>query len=367
MTVRNPLNRAHNFALLIFSILFLIVSMTVFYRTDLVDFLAFIGAARKTLLLQSPYEAYPTTFGASVFQSLPWVSWLFIPFILISEKYSWSSFILINLVVLLIIVLLIIKTFRIKFTPLESIFIYSCTTAISFYCLNFGQVTIFQMGFLTLILFFLKQRKFLFAGFLMPFILLKPHLMLWLLIILCARNRGKFLVSSIISVILFSSFALIIDYRWPIEFIRTIVAGRAESTMESWKYLTLPGVLFLQPSYGFLVTPLAIPLFVWLHNKTKYLSLPTKMVILLPFSLAASPYAFAYDLPLLIPFLVYWSREWSDWKVLFWIIISMISIFNYFSSLAYLAVLIACILAIEMILSPERLKKPGNVRKFPHP
>jgi len=320
------------------------------FRNQLIDFLAFVGAGRRVFTLQSPYAAYQTAFGNSVFQTVPWLAWLFAPFALMPIGQAWLIFISLNASLLLFSIAIIGLTGPSKLSPLNFAYILGCGSAVSYYCFAFGQVTIFQLSILSTMIISLQHNKRILAGALMPLALVKPHLMLWFIVSAFFIGGRRFVASSILATILFSAVAFIWQPQWPFDLLNTFISGQASSTMESWKFSTLTGLFSVSPSYGLLVLPLSFPALSWIRRKAGKLAAGSQLGIALAFSLATSPYAFAYDLPLLIPALIWLSRPWSNLMAFIWTLLAAIVFFSGFSGNSYLATLITCVLIVRKLI-----------------
>lgn len=82
-----------------------------------------------------------------------------------------------------------------------------------------------------------------------------------------------------------------------------------------------------------------------------YIWLPITLVL----SLATTPYAFAYDLPLLIPALVWLCFPWSQFSLIAIFAVTFVSIFAGFSGIAYIAVIFITIFSIRRVIMQESL------------
>ena len=334
------------------SVFGLVIGLRWFTRQDLVDFLAFRGAGERVLASQSPYGLYPTVYGGSVFQSVPWLAWLFAPLAVVPVERGWQIFYILNLLLVALTLFLAYKEFRLRLNPLEITLILACGLVVASICLSFGQVSIIEVAVLTVMSLALQRGKPVLAGALMPLALLKPHLLLWFLGYAVIVGGRRFRLASLVSTLLVSLVALFLQPAWPMEMLQTILAGQAGTSMETWKYTTLSGLFNLDPKFGLLVPVLFLPGLFWLSSRIKRFPVFTRLVIVMAFSLAASPYAFSYDLPLLLPALVWLTREWSGQKNLLWTAMAgLIYLFD-FSNLAYLATLLVCGLIVIRLVRP---------------
>lgn len=329
------------------------LAATTFFMSELVEFVAFTGAGRKTLALESPFGSYVTAHGASVFQSVPWLAWLFVPLALLPLHPAWLLFVSLNIGLLLGIFIVNLSKEAKGLSPLNLIYLFSCVLVLSYSSLAFGQVTILQLWVITLVIVFLQRGNQTWAGMLMPFVLIKPHLVIWFLIYCFALGKRRFVMTSILAILLISAAAFALQPTWLFDLFDAFLAGQAQSTMESWRFSTLAGLFSLPPIYGLVVLPLAIPALFWVRRRTMGLSIKAQLAIALAFSLATSPYAFAYDLPLLLPCWFLLSRRWSCRALLFWTLGTAFVIGVGFRGFSYVVTLATCaLIVVKLVRSP---------------
>lgn len=319
-----------------------VVGLHWFTRQDLADFLAFWGAGGRVLSGQSPFGYYPTLNGGSVFQSVPWLAWLFAPLALLPVGRAWQIFYILNLLLVALILYLAFKEFNLRLDPLTATLVLACGLALSYPCLSFGQVSILQVAILALMAAALQRGRPYLAGALMPLALLKPHLLLWFIPYMFITGGWRFRLASLASTLLFSLIALAFQLSWPGEMLQTILAGQAGSRMETWKYTTLSGLFSLDPKLGLLIPIVFLPVLFWLSRRIKDYPLCSRLAIVLAFSLAASPYSFSYDLPLLLPALVWITQQWPARTTLLWTAVAVLIYLLGFQNLAYLVTLLVC-------------------------
>lgn len=311
-------------------------------RQDLADFLAFWGSGGRVLAGQSPYGFYPTLNGGSVFQSAPWLAWLFAPLALLPVGRAWQIFYLLNLLLVALILYLAFKEFRLRLDPLTAALVLACGLALSYPCLSFGQVSILQVAILALMSLALQRGRPVLAGALLPLALLKPHLLLWFIPYALIAGGRRFRLASLASTLLFALAALALQPSWPGQMLQTIFAGQAGTRMETWKYTTLSGLFSLDPKLGLLIPIVFLPGLFWLSRRIKSFPLDTRLAIVLAFSLAASPYSFSYDLPLLLPALAWLTFQWPARATLLWTAMAVLIYLFGFQNLAYLITLLVC-------------------------
>ena len=338
-----------------------VVSLHWITKQDLTDFMAFYGAAQRTLAGASPYGFYPTTAGGSVFQSVPWLAWLFAPLTFLPLDLAWWIYYLLNLGLVGVTLFLALAPARLKLTLLEYTLILACALAVSYPCLSFGQVSIIEVAALSVMMVALQRDQLLIAGACLPLALLKPHLILWFLGYAFIYGGRRFRLAGLSSTLLVALAALALQPAWPVEMFSAIVKGAAETSMEFWKYSTLASLFSRDARLGYLVPIVFLPLLFGLRRSLKEHPIQDQLAIVLAFSLATSPYAFAYDLPLLLPALAWLTRQWPRRAVLLWTGMAVLVYFAGFTRLAYLATLLVCALAgITLIVRPLPPRTPAE-------
>jgi hypothetical protein len=324
-----------------------------------VDFLAFMGASKRYLSGLSPYGFYPTDHGTPVFQSFPWVVWLFLPISWMDLDQAWILFTILNGAVLLLIILLAASLQEKKFLPVDLLLLFACGLTLSYLCLVTGQLTLLQAGVAVLMMAALERNKPVLAGALVPLILIKPHLVIWFLVSVYVRSGKRFLTASLLSAGLFFGTALALQPTWPADMIQIILSGQMASTTEDWKFATLTGLLHIPPWVGFLVLPVSLPLLFFIQRRMKGQPISAQMAAALAFSLAASPYAFAYDLPLLIPALLWLTPRLSLGTAVLWLAAAAIPIITGYSGAAYILTILTCGLILIVVLRSPPVPQPA--------
>lgn len=316
------------------------------FQQHLVDFKAFYGAAKKLLLGVTPYGLYQTAVGASSFQSPIWLSWLFIPLTLFNTEQAFLIFEILNLLLYLVILIIIFKWHSTKISFLDFFFFWGCSLVLSFLTQQFGQVTIIQLAAIVAMIYTLNNDKPIIAGMLFPLVLIKPHLVVFFCFVALKRGGRKMLLAGIGSLVIFVLIGEVIEKYWILDMIKTIIGGQQSSEMEWYKFMTLAGLFSKPLSVGILIWLITLPFLIFLDYRFRSLPNITWLPVALALSLATAPYAFAYDLPLLLPSLVWLCLPLSTMTILIAFVVTLIPMLVGFSGISYISVLIVTLLSI---------------------
>jgi hypothetical protein len=211
----------------------------------------------------------------------------------------------------------------------------------------FGQVTIIQLVAVIVIISALHANRPFVAGLVLPLVIIKPHLVIFFLFAALRRGGRKMLFAGIGSILLLGLISALTYPSWIIDMIQVVIYGQQNSTMEWNKFVTLAGLLSLPPWYSIVLWLLFIPVLVFLDNKFRSVPSIIWLPVTLVLSLATAPYAFAYDLPLLLPALVWLYLPLSPLLIVLLFIVECIVIFSKFSSIAYIAVILIALFSIR--------------------
>lgn len=246
-----------------------------------------------------------------------------------------------------------------KVPLLVVLYLLGCDLVLAANTMLLGQVTIIQLGAAILIISALKQNRPFVAGLALPLILIKPHLVLFFLFAAFRRGGRKMLFAGILSTLFIVLIAFLTRPSWITDMLTEIIRGQRHSTMEWNKFLTVSGLFSLSPWVNIVLWLLFLPFLITLDNRFRSVPNNIWLPIALALSLATTPYAFAYDLPLLIPALVWLCFPWSRFSFIAIISVTLISIFAGFSGIAYIAVILIAIFSIRRLI----IQKPVEVNE----
>jgi hypothetical protein len=195
----------------------------------------------------------------------------------------------------------------------------------------------------------IDQKKDLLAGLIFPFLWVKPHLLIvFTLIVFLNGEMRVAIISAVFSVIMLVVQTLI-DPGWHLDMLRLLQIG--QNRVDGLIFTTLPSLLGFQENWvgtgniPFTIALIAIGfIIVW---KFRALSTLPLLSLALTASLFSAPRAYAYDLPLLIPTIIWLTSK--DFRSTFWIwiIAAAYPPLTGFSSSTYLITLLVFLLAIR--------------------
>jgi hypothetical protein len=161
------------------------------------------------------------------------------------------------------------------------------------------------------------------------------------------KGRHRFIVGAFFftAILLMLSFIFIPDWLLGM---RSLLLQGGQRTDNNWNFTTLPNLLGYQENWsGTANLPFTIILFAMgifgLWNVRQLPPVPL-LSLALTASLFCAPRAYAYNLPLIIPSMIWLSAHWSKpVLVLFWIAAGVLPLYFRYSSATYLIILIVFI------------------------
>lgn len=346
----------YNVLIAFIGVLWIAYGLTAFTQKHLVDFTAFYGAAKNLLVGLSPYRFYETFYGTSTFQSPFWVGWFFIPFTRLPINLAFIVFGAFNLVLSLVCLTLMLRWQPSKVSPLVYIFLLGCTLVLSFRTIQFGQVTLIQLFAATFMITALIKNRPVLAGLAIPLVIIKPHLILFFLFAAFRRGGRKMLLAGVGSTLVFMLISFLIQHSWISDMLQVVIYGQKTTIMMWKKYVTLGGLFSLPPWIS--MVGCVVFLLILILVDGKFRSVPNKiwLPITLVLSLATAPYAFAYDLPLLLPALIWSCLPLKPLPITVISTVTFIALISGFLSNAYIAVIIIAIYSIRVAILHMRLQ-----------
>lgn len=337
------------YAASIISVLLLCIAILVYEITqsNLQDFDVFYHAARAALEGKSIYST--TGIYNLPFWYLPWAAWFYIPFVFASREFALILFTALSILSAIVVVNSLTQYYNPSFKFLDKLLIFSLIIPMSLQLVLVGQMDYILLGLIVIAMYAIDQKKDVFAGLLFPLLWIKPHLLIVFTLFAFWRAGKR---TALISLGLSACMLLaetIITPGWPLEMLSLLQEG-TQRVNHKWNFTTLPNLLGSQENwvgtanlpFTILLVILAI-LVVW-----HFRSLPTLPLLSLALvaSLFCAPRAYAYDLPLLIPAMIWLTAK--NFKSTFWLWIAgtIIPIAAQLSSGAYVLILLVFVLSI---------------------
>ena len=315
--------------------------------SDLLDFRIFYEAGRRVLSGRSPYDWYGP--HRLPFQSFPWLAYLVLPLSLLPIDVAWLVFVVLNLTLLVVIVVRLQRCLGYRLQPLQSAALCSAALLMNLLLLRVGQVTMLQLSAIVMMMLLIDAEHPALAGLAFPIVLIKPHLVLLVAPALLWRGGRATFGVSIGTTAILAALATAEFPTWPNDLVRIAAAGQARNDFLVWNFTTLPALLGLPRQWNYAGSLVLLPLGAFAAWKIRALPAVAWLSAVLALSLLAAPYSFAYDLPLLLPALLWLTPSWSSRTIALWAAAAGIPALTAYSSGAYLVTVLISILVLVRV------------------
>jgi hypothetical protein len=311
------------------------------------DFIVFYNSARAVLLGNSIYAI--TGSAKLPFWYFPWTAWFFIPLAIWPFKVAISLFTGLSIISGIAVIYFLTRYYNSSFKIPNMVFIVAPIIPMSFLLIIVGQMDYILLGMAVVTMYAIDKKHDLAAGLIFPFLWIKPHLLIVFTLFALWRSGKRAILISLAFSILMLLVETAITPDWPYEMLNLLKYG-AQRTDFIWNFTTLPNLLGSQENWvGTANLPFTIllivasVLIVW-----KFRALPTMPLLSLALaaSLFCAPRAYAYDLPLLIPALIWLTAKSFPTTFWIWLLAALIPMVAGFSSGAYLLTLLVFSLSI---------------------
>jgi len=315
-------------------------------QPDWYDFDVFYGAASAALSGKTIYiivGKYNLPFWY-----FPWTAWLYIPFAIFPKNIALILYQLASIICAIWIVHTLLRYYNPSFKLEDKILIFSLLIPMSLEVMNVGQMEYILLWLVMLAIYAIDQDKGWLAGLIFPFIWTKPHLTIIFTLFAFWRSKGKAAITSIAASIMMLIIETIINPQWYLEMFALLKTGQQRT--EGLPFTTLPAMLGQQENWlGTANLPITIMLTIIAFLAVwKFRNLPT--IPLLSLALAASLFsaqrAYGYDIPLLIPAMIWLTAK--DFKSTFWIwvVVAIFPAVTRFASTSYLVTILVFALTL---------------------
>lgn len=327
-------------ASLIFAIGLIVYGTTQF---DWHDFDVFYYAARSALeggtiyIIIGQYDL--------PFWYFPWAAWFFIPFAIFPHNIGLLFYKILSLLSAVFVLVKLKRHYAPGFQNLDVLFIFALLTPMSVQLMQVGQMDYIFLALAVAIIFAVEQKRGVLAGFLLPFLWIKPHLVIIFTLFVFLHARKRTVIVSIFFTLSMFLLQTLIHPGWHLEMLDLLQAG--SQRIDGLRFTTMPSMLGFQENWvGTGNLPFtALLILIALGAVWHVRALPT--VPLLSFALAASlfcaPRAYAYDLPLIIPAMMWLTHENFRRTLWLWVAAAAIPFLSGFDSISYLVILIVFI------------------------
>jgi len=305
------------------------------------DFDVFYFSAQRALRNEAIYDVY----GASrlPYWYFPWLAWFYIPLAFFSYKIAYFIYSIVSLICAGVSINFLFQRMSSHVSCYQRVFALCMSLLLCWLLFRVGQMDFILLAVATIAMHYIDTHKPHLAGLLTPILIFKPHLFIVFFAYLIYKG-GKLFVSSATTAtlaVIAISFIIIPDF--PLRMIQ-LLERSGQRTDHSWNFTTLPNLLGSQENWSgtanlpftFLLIIISL-LIIWKIRRLETLPL---LSIALAGSLFCAPRAYAYNFPLLIPALIWFSSGFSKPVfIIFWITIAISPFILEFSTGAYLIVL----------------------------
>lgn len=337
-----------------FGLVLLVVFFTI-SSNSFWDFNVFYSSAENALQGENIYRLY----GARElpYWYFPWTSWLFIPFTLLSFDNAKILFLILSLFSLYYIIRSLLKYFNHEYHLSLQLFIFSNSLVICWLLFKAGQSDFMLTALAVFAMFLIAKNHQGAAGFLFPILLFKPHLIAIFILLAIYKGGKKFFFSFLLSLLILSIIAFFLQPNWPLEMVR-MASLNGQRTDNNWDFMTLSELVGLNENWlGTKNLPLVVVIFlISTYSVVKFRHLPTMPLLI--FSLSASmvsaPRAYSYNLPFILPSVIWLSNNKPGVSILLFAILGTIAFLSGFSTWSYLIVIIAYLLSLLKLFFDSR-------------
>jgi hypothetical protein len=304
------------------------------------------------------YAAFAALSGESIyiivgqynlpFWYFPWTAWFFIPFAVLPHDIALILYKSLSVLCAILVVNWLTRYYNPEFNFQDKVLILSLMIPMSLLVMIVGQMEYIFLGLILITMYSINQKKDLLAGLLFPFLWTKPHLLIIFTLFAFWRAGWRTVAISAIFSALMLLVQTFISPGWHVEMLNLLRIG--QQRVDGLEFSTFPSLLGFHENWVgtgnlpftalLIVTALLV---VW-----KFRSLPT--IPLLSLALTASvfcaPRAYAYDLPLLIPTMIWLTAREFRSKLWIWFIAALVPLAATFTSSSYLVVLFIFMLGI---------------------
>ena len=286
----------------------------------------------------------------------PWIAWAFIPLAPLTRSAGLVLYQAASLVSALGVVHFLARHYNPDIRVLDEVFILAMAIPLSFQVFMVGQMEYIFLAVLVGIMVAADRKKPAIVALLFPFLLAKPHLIVLFTLFLFWRAGNRAILATLGLIVLMLLTATALRPGWPSEWLN--VLRQSGIRTDGLEFSTLAGLLGRKENWlGSANIPIAvIPFAIGMVTLWKVRSLPTipLLSLALALSLLCAPRAYAYDLALLIPALIWVSAERFGHNLWIWILAGLVPLLAAYGSGSYLVTVMVCILGAWKALAEIR-------------
>lgn len=342
-------------ALVILAILLIAHSIRTY---DWHDFEVFYGAARAAIEGRTIYiivGQYDLPFWY-----FPWVAWFYIPFSFWTYGFGLSLYQLASLFSAFYVMIALSRYYEPKVSSLHILLFFAMSTLMSIQLMQVGQMDYILLALIVTAIFAIDKKIDILTGILLPFIWIKPHLVIIFSIFAVLRSGKRTIITTAGLIVLMLLIQTLLFPGWHLEMLNLLKVG--SQRVDGLQFTTFPSLLGFQENWvGTGNLPFTVTLILFALASTWYFrSLPTIpfLSLALTASLFCAPRAYAYDLPLLIPSMIWLSVNDFKRNAWIWFAVPTIALVSVYGTTSYLAVLLVYGLSLWRAYQITRLSDP---------
>jgi hypothetical protein len=334
---------------ILIAFLFAVSILFVYYlekTSDWHDFDVFYDAATAAITGKSIYiivGKYDLPFWY-----FPWSAWFYIPYAIWPKEIGLLLYKITSAICAFLIVSGLTKYYQPHVKFHYQLLIIAFLAPMSSQLIMVGQMDYLLLALLVGAIWAAENNKDILVGMIFPFLLVKPHLIIPFSIFLFLRLPKRAILVSLLFCLVMILIETILDRNWINNLIALFLSSGQRT--DGLKFMTFSAFLGFHENWsGTANIPLSLLLLIittvilW-----KFRNLPT--IPFLSFALVASlvcaPRAYAYDLPLIIPAVIWLTAGNLNRYWWLWAIVGLFPYFVSFSSYTYLIIFIVFVLCI---------------------
>jgi hypothetical protein len=323
-------------AIFALSMFFLFLGLT---HSDWHDFDVFYFAAKAALNGNSIYIVVGKY--NLPFWYFPWTAWFYIPFAILPKEFALIIYQSITIISAVAVVNSLTHSYSLHLQVIDKLLMLSLLGLMSLQVFIVGQMEYILLGLIVITMYAVENKRDILAGLLLPILWTKPHLLIIFTLFIFWRAGKRALGVSIIASVLMLGIQTLLNPGWHLEMLNLLKAGQQRK--DGLEFMTLPSLFGLRENWvGTANLPFTIVLIILAFAVVwKYRALPSMPLLSLALtaSLFCAPRAYAYDLPLLIPGLIWITEKNFKSSLLIWLCATLFPPLMRFSAESYLVVI----------------------------
>ena len=311
------------------------------------DFSVFYYSAKAALHGGSIYTSYGP--HELPYWYFPWLAWFYIPLAYFSYDTAYAIYVGISILLAVSSINYLLQKFITDISRIEKVFTFCMILVLSWLLFRTGQMDFILLATAVLTIHLIDEGNSQFAALMIPVLLFKPHLFILFVPSALIKGKKRFLISLafVLMALIIVSFLIIPD--WPQQMLQMLTMHGQRTDNTYWNFATFPNMLGLQENLsGTANLPITSALILiggvvlW---KLRQMDTFPYLSLALAGSLFCAPRAYAYNIPILIPAMIWLSSVLPrSFRFLFWLSAGIVSLLFHYSSGSYSIVMVVFIL-----------------------